>query len=286
MELNEKTYEPFFMSYIDNELSAAQRQAVDNFVQSNLAYEQVLQDFKNSVIIPQDIEFEDKSVLYRFDQMDAKLSMDFKKTLYKKETTPIRNLWNKNLLRYSSIAAVLILILGTAVNYTAHKDNLIIASTSNKITQPVTIAQDNHTATANTILVNPALIIPHLSQTIVALKENTLKLIETATKTTSLMVPLAVQDNAIFSSSTAMQTNPIIEASEAIVSIEKDQINSSAYKTVLNESIYPTESFQEINVNESDRVIYISSIEIDSDKIRGFTRRLNTLFKRNKTDKQ
>lgn len=286
MELNEKTYEPFFMSYIDNELSAAQRQAVDNFVQSNLAYEQVLQDFKNSVIIPQDIEFEDKSILYRFDQMDAKLTMDFKKTLYKKETTPIRNLWNQNLLRYSSIAAVFILILGTAVNYTAHKDNLIIASTSNKITQPVTIAQDNHTATANTILVKPALIIPHLSQTIIALKENTLKLIETASKTTSLMVPLAVQDNAIFSSSSAIQTNPTIEASEAIVSIEKDQINSSVYKTVLNESIYPTESFQEINVNESDRVIYISSIEIDSDKIREFTRRLNTLFKRNKTDKQ
>ena len=45
------------------------------------------------------------------------------------------------------------------------------------------------------------------------------------------------------------------------------------------------ESFEEINTEDNDRVIYISNIELDGDKFRGITRRLGILFKRNKTEK-
>jgi len=71
-----------------------------------------------------------------------------------------------------------------------------------------------------------------------------------------------------------------------VASIEKEQVNNIAEYSPIIQTTFQAESFEEINTNEPGRVIYISSIEIDSDKIRGFTRRINALFKRNKTDKQ
>ena len=65
MNINQHNYEEIFLLYVDGELSAADKQAVEQFVQGNpdLADElETLQQIK----LPQDaVFFEDKDLLYR-----------------------------------------------------------------------------------------------------------------------------------------------------------------------------------------------------------------------------
>jgi hypothetical protein len=39
-------------------------------------------------------------------------------------------------------------------------------------------------------------------------------------------------------------------------------------------------------VDENDRTLYIANFEIDGEKLRGISRRINAIFKRNKNEKQ
>ena len=111
--INENNYETYLMSYIDNELSADQRAAVEAFVSTNTKYAKALSVFKTTKLEAPFIEMKDKIFLYRFPEMQASLETNFKKSLYKKEV-PSQKL---NLLQISlrvayAIAAMLILFLG------------------------------------------------------------------------------------------------------------------------------------------------------------------------------
>ena len=114
--INENNYETYFMSYIDNELNAAERAAVEAFVLTEPKYAEALAFFEKTKLHASSnelIEMEDKIFLYRFTEMDAKLDGDFKKSLYRKQA-PVRNIiFTPNLMRASfAIAAMLILFIG------------------------------------------------------------------------------------------------------------------------------------------------------------------------------
>ena len=137
MELNEKTYETYLLSYIDNELSHSERLMVERFVKSEPKYTAALKDLQNAILQPETIVFEDKALLYRLEEMNASLDLDFKKSLYRTETatptTPVISLWNRNVLRYSAIAALFVLTIGTAIMSTSNKDKAIVLSANNSI---------------------------------------------------------------------------------------------------------------------------------------------------------
>ena len=114
--INEKNYETFFMSYIDNELNAAERAAVEAFVLTEPKYAEELAIFEKTKIQAssmEHIEMEDKIFLYRFPEMQASLDADFKKSLYKKEAPVRKVLFTPNVMRASfAIAALFILFIG------------------------------------------------------------------------------------------------------------------------------------------------------------------------------
>jgi len=64
--INENNYETYLMSYIDNELSADQRAAVEAFVSTNTKYAKALSVFKTTKLEAPFIEMKDKIFLYRF----------------------------------------------------------------------------------------------------------------------------------------------------------------------------------------------------------------------------
>jgi len=292
MELNEKTYETYFLLYIDNELSPTEMKGVESFVQSKPQYAAILQDLKNAVLAPESIAFEDKALLYRLAEMDATLDMDFKKTLYRRESAPVRSLWNRNILRYSSIAALFILTIGTAVKYATNKGKAEILSVNNTITENDAETNSITIAAASKLLItNQKNQVPIVNTD--SRVENNIKskfqIVGNANTTVLGNVSKAVENNLIASSSNILLDNSskeTAETTESVASIEKEQVNNIAEYSPIIQTTFQAESFEEINTNEPGRVIYISSIEIDSDKIRGFTRRINALFKRNKTDKQ
>jgi len=116
MMINENNYETYFMSYIDNELNAAERASVEAFVLTEPKYAAALALFEKTKLHASSNEFmemEDKIFLYRFTEMDAKLDGDFKKSLYRKQAPVRKIIFTPNLMRASfAIAAMLILLIG------------------------------------------------------------------------------------------------------------------------------------------------------------------------------
>ena len=157
--INENNYETYFMSFIDNELNAAERAAVEAFVLTEPKYAAALALFEKTKLHAPNIEMEDKIFLYRFPEMDAKLDGDFKKSLYKKEAPVRKIIFTPNLMRASfAIAAMLILFIGlqlfksepnileSNIVESALKDKTALAITNN--------ASTNSKQIENTILPN------------------------------------------------------------------------------------------------------------------------------------
>ena len=65
MNINQHNYETFFLLYVDNELSAAERKLVEDFVQSSADLQEELVMLQQSILIGEDIVFEDKTALYK-----------------------------------------------------------------------------------------------------------------------------------------------------------------------------------------------------------------------------
>ena len=290
--INKNNYETFFMSYIDNELNAAERAAVEAFVLTDSKYAEELALFeKTKVHTPstKSIEMEDKIFLYRFPEMQASLDTDFKKSLYRKQA-PIRKvLFTPNILRASfAIAAMLILFIGIQLfkTNTAIKEKASVVSTNN--------ASTHSKQTENTILPSKELdaSLKNSNAAIVSSQPVNKKInlinisvIEPSTN--------SVIDIEKHSASNLINSN-IINAEESqsalLVKLHETQIRSNSMETVSNEEVKNTpvilSSYQEINTEQEDRTINIGMLEIDGAAFRGITRRVSALLKRNKIEKE
>ena len=300
--INKNNYETFFMSYIDNELNAAERAAVEAFVLTDSKYAEELALFeKTKIQAPsiEHIEMEDKIFLYRFPEMQASLDADFKKSLYKKEAPVRKVLFTPNLMRASfAIAALFILLIGVQLfkTNTVIKDKTAITITNNFST--------NSKQPENTILpneVNEAAINKNSTAVLSSLPIS--KKINNAKFTIAESVranQAGFEDQAIVHNN--MNTD-IINTTEGLSQTSREnennnklaakfneaQISSSAMETMASEEekimpVIPT-AYKEIDTEEDDRTINIGMLEIDGAAFRGITRKFSALLKRNKIEK-
>ena len=287
--INENNYETFFMSYIDNELNAAERAAVEAFVLTEPKYAEELALFEKTKLQAssmEGIEMEDKIFLYRFPEMQASLDADFKKSLYKKEVPVRKIIFTPNLIRASfAIAALFILFIGIQLfkTNTAIKEKVSFVSANN--------ASTNSKQTENTILPDNA---PEASVNKINNTNNTIAESATANQT-------GFEDQATASNN--MNTNIVSRSegfsktnsennSQSIVAAKfnEAQISSSSMETKATEEeksipSLPT-NYKEIDTEEEDRTISIGMLEIDGAAFRGITRRVSALLKRNKIEKE
>jgi hypothetical protein len=285
MNINTTNYEEYFLLYIDNELSAEQKTAVENFIEANPSYQKEFELLKQTVLAPEPFEFEDKILLYRLEEMEASLTTTFKQSLYRNETKVVEGYFNTNLIRsIAAVAAIAILIVGY---------NLI----------PTTGKQNNETLLAKNVLLpinkteNNIGVSTNQDQKLVAQNEIH-KIAQNSTKPTSTLPSIAAEKTDItpqvgmiqsITNSTGrlanyeneIHTAPIVNNSVAITSLN-EKITSNE-TSVVSEA---KEEFENINTDNPDRTIYIANMEIDGDKLRGFTRRIGALIKRNKTEKE
>jgi len=282
MMINENNYETYFMSYIDNELNAAERAAVEAFVLTEPKYAAALALFEKTKLHASSNEFmemEDKIFLYRFPEMDAKLDGNFKKSLYRKQA-PVRNIiFTPNLMRASfAIAAMLILFIGLQLFKTESSISESNIVESNIVETPL----KNKTTVANTNILIPT-------------ENKTLANVAIATKAITKNQTILASTN---NSSNSINTN-IVSSSSSQASRENDsqnivvakfsegQISSTAMETMATEeekTILPT-NYKEIDTEEEDRTINIGILEIDATAFRGITRKFSALLKRNKIEK-
>lgn len=303
--INENNYETYFMSYIDNELNAAERAAVEAFVLTEPKYAEELAFFEKTKLQAPSVEMEDKIFLYRFPEMDAKLDPDFKNSLYRKEAPVGKIIFTPNMMRASfAIAAMLILLIGlqlfksdtnisepnilepnvleSNIVELALKDKTALAITNNSST--------NSKQAENTILPKG------MNKVAISNKINNINITIAKSATTN---QASFEDQTIVTNN--MNTN-IISSSSSQASSENDsqsilvakfneaQISSNSMETMATEEektmpILPT-NYKEIDTEEEDRTINIGMLEIDPAAFRGITRKFSALLKRNKIEKE
>ena len=278
MELNQDNYENYLLLYIDNELSASEKAAVELLLASNPKLAQTLKALQAVQLKPEFVEFSDKSSLYRFDEMNASLDPAFKKTLYKSSLKSAKLIDIKKIYwATGSIAAIAISIffgVKTTVNQPQLQQPQLVTSIApiknnipNKSVSILKPIEKTHSTTDNQLNNQPQII----AQSNQVIADATLPIIASVTN----------NDQPILSKETlnADQTPTMVESSSMTVD------NTTMNSTIAVEQKIEKEIFEEINTEDNDRVIYISNIELDGDKFRGITRRLNALFKRNKSEK-
>ena len=278
MELNQDNYENYLLLYIDNELSASEKEAVELLLASNPKLVETLKALQAVQLKPEFVEFSDKSSLYRFDEMNASLDPAFKKTLYKSSLKSAKLIDIKKIYWVTgSIAAITISIffgVKTLVNQPQLQQPQLVASIApiknnipNKSVSILKPIEKTRSTTKNQLNNKPQ-IIAQPNQ-------------EIANATLPIIASVTNNDQSILSKETlnADQTPTMVESSAMTVD------NTTMNSTIAVEQKIEKEIFEEINTEDNDRVIYISNIELDGDKFRGITRRLNALFKRNKSEK-
>ena len=280
--INEKNYETYFMSYIDNELNAAERAAVEAFLLTEPKYAEELALFEKTKLHASSNEFmemEDKIFLYRFPEMQAKLDADFKKSLYRKQAPVRKIIFTPNLMRASfAIAAMLILFIGLQLFKTESSISESNIVESNIVETPLkdktTVANTNILIpTENKTLANVAIATKAITknQTILASTNNTSNSINTN----------------IVSSSSSQASRENDSQNIVVAKFSEGQISSTAMETMATEeekTILPT-NYKEIDTEEEDRTINIGMLEIDGAAFRGITRKFSALLKRNKIEK-
>ena len=293
--INKNNYETFFMSYIDNELNAAERAAVEAFVLTDSKYAEELALFEKTKLQAssiEHIEMEDKIFLYRFPEMQASLDTDFKKSLYKKEAPIHKIVFTPNVMRASfAIAALFILFIGIQLFKTNAiiKDKTAFAitnnvSTNSKQTENTKLPDLSSQVAVNTNNSNTAMAIKAIPKNQNEFQNENKSTVASANNTSN-SININIISN---SSSQAIREN---DSQNILASkFNEGQISSSAMETMPTEEdkiipVIPT-AYKEIDTEEEERTINIGMLEIDGATFRGITRRFSALLKRNKIEKE
>jgi hypothetical protein len=276
MQINQQNIETWCLLYVDNALTSDEKMAVDTFIANNSQYESLLASYQQTIVhIETHIQYEDKALLYRFEALETKLDPTFKKSLYKKESsTIVIPLWAK---WTASVAAIMLLVF--SVRFLQDKD---FTTTSN-----TNFAHNEIAINPSRTIVNNKMDHPISVEANDFSKKNTQSFLNHS-KATSQMDYSYTNDTV----SLAMNSDdPIIVPITSIGEYKNTSITSVTSSNADADAITPNTPAQEelvqtIVEDNNDRIIYIGTLEINSDKLRGLTRRINALLKRTKnTDK-
>ena len=280
MNINKTNYENYFLLYIDKELSVSEEAAVESFVHKNTQYANELASLQKAKLSPvtstDKVIYPNKTLLYRLPEMEATLSVDFKNKLYKQSAAILQPSF-KIKATLLSVAAIFILFIGYR----------LIPINS------VSLPESRSLITSSTIETAPSSNIKNSNNTIVEkgqLIDN--KLI--TTKKNNQSQPLVINSSIATNETVALadhEVTPILKEVQQNNSTSIIENISEKNEIAANENFTEVQNHKEakeykiIDTDETERTIYIANFEIDGTTLRGFTRRFNALFKKNKIEK-
>ena len=272
MKVNTLNYETYFLLYIDNELSDQDRKEVVLFLEQHPNYVETFEQLRMSVLTKEELVYEHKELLFRLDQMEAFAPLDLKESLLRKEKTIVKINFNySKTFRISTIAASLLLVLGYGwyLNNTTEKQ---FANNSSFVTTGVknNMAKKNSNETKTSPFQASNKIL-HLANQVTGIIDTNLVTEQTVFAKSESQVPENIQSYTTLEE--PKEINRTLPASMASLMVPSSPITSE-------------NTYNEINSNDQDRTIYIANLEIDAEKFRGISRRINALLKITKTEKE
>jgi hypothetical protein len=276
-EINLENHEEHFLLYVDNELNSVSKQKVETFVLQHPALQESFTLLKQTRLVPETIVFPDKSSLYREE---------------KKERPVFFMHWQR-------IAVAAALIGFTVLVWTISPSDKISNQPTAKLKLNNTDLQKN-TGGTHSIDHNNTKI---LSKDPVAYTTASQQRIH---KTNTVYTNPAIENNEHSANTLLVQNNSDIviggTKKEAIISnpsesIEKTQFHQTipaGNTTLANTDIIKTSQpdaadnadhlaqqtvYKELDTEDEKKSLYLGSLEINKDKLRGFFRKAGSLFR-------
>ena len=308
MQLNESTYETIFLLYIDKELSPKERLEVEDFIADNPSYALEMEALQATVISSDNIQYPFKenlkqqgwnatySTIIKEDlQAIPGLSTPFKNALKKEATTkgiivkPFG--FNQHKFTYAAIAACLMVFLGyqqltkvpVSNSIAANKKMEVFSSAASPIVETsISNASPKAFAKNNEQIVETKQIVLTEQQAITKLQASN----SSKTQRTNFLQQEAIAmaeptpnngslNQTVITKLSSNYNNPITINAIASNSIDTETASEE------NEPI----SYEVIDTEDPDRTIFIAIFEIDGNKLRGLKRKITSLFKNNKSER-
>jgi hypothetical protein len=341
MEINQHNYEHYFLMYIDNELSAEEKAAVNDFIMQYPNYANKLETLQQLKISPDILIYENKFSLYKLSEQDQQcitylenemtneekasfenklfantslqsivkqwqgaflttptnieIAPNFKISLYKK-SAQIKPLWATiPFKRLASVAAILVVVIGVRLFNAENKQetpsftkNIGVKTELNKAAVTETNNVADIKATENSIALNKikkealSPIVPISAQAQNEKVNSNLNSLANKTFTeTNNDAATALLPNAAINTQTMNETAALpMEMFPTNVS----NVNEEAKNNMEAISTPIQVQYSNIDTDEEERSINIANLEIDGAKFREFSRKITTLFKRNKPE--
>ncbi len=265
LALSLSTYEDYFLLYIDNELSSKEKQEVELFVLQHPALQAEFLLLQKTILTQEKIVFANKEFLYKKEE-------DEKPVIY------------FNWRRLAIAAAVVGLIFSIWMimpNNLPKQSNQQIAKVKTAI---INSEAKTETSISKKVLevkpINSSVNLYNFSskankkdiQNEIIIKSN--DLVASNKKTT---IP---EDTQIESTNTNSATevgnnaSTIFEATEKSKAITTSVIDKPEQPSIIKKAVY-----RELDTDESSSSLYVGSLEINKDKLRGFLRKAGTIFR-------
>lgn len=277
-EISLNNYEEHFLLYVDNELDADSKEKVETFVLQHPAIQESFTLLKQTRLQAETIVFPDKESLYK---KETKVRPVFylqwvavaaavigmvvlARTLFPTETSK------------QTIAKLSPVIKGASQNNTDEPGNSLNSKPQPQILTAM-IAGGSKTVTSKEPITEKGVIQPN--HTAVKKQE----------PTSLLAVNTPVTNNSVLKRE-AIVTNPA-EAAEQIPATQQlplrnnTMMQAEMVKLPDSEEMHTTNNlvqstiYKELDTNDDDKSLYLGSIEINKDKLRGFFRKAGSLFR-------
>jgi hypothetical protein len=308
MQLNESTYETIFLLYIDKELSPKESLEVEAFIADNPSYALEMEALQATVLSSDNIQYPFKENLKHQDweptystiikedlQAIPGLSTSFKNALKKDAATEGIILkpfgFSQQKFTYAAIAACLMVFLGYQQLTKAPVSNSIAA---NKTT--LVVPNTNSTKPSNEIGLSNAspekfakvnVLVPKINQVqklnVQAVNAKNIQRINLLQKESIAMAETAPANisinQTVITKLPSNYNNPItINA----IPLPISSANLDAETTEVEKELM---SYEIIDTEDPDRTIFIANFEIDGNKLRGLKRKVTSLFKNNRSER-
>ncbi len=308
MQLNESTYETIFLLYIDKELSPKERLEVEAFIANNPSYALEMEALQATVISSDNIQYPFKenlkqqgwnatySTIIKEDlQAIPGLSTPFKNALKKEATTkgiivkPFG--FNQHKFTYAAIAACLMVFLGyqqltkvpVSNSIAANKKMEVFSSAASPIVETsISNASPKAFAKNNEQIVETKQIVLTEQQAITKLQASNSSKTQRTNFLQQELIAMAEPtpnngslNQTVITKLSSNYNNPITINAIASNSIDTETAPEE------NEPI----SYEVIDTEDPDRTIFIANFEIDGNKLRGLKRKITSLFKNYKSER-
>jgi hypothetical protein len=323
MQLNESTYETIFLLYIDKELSPKERLEVETFIADNPSYALAMEALQSTVMLSEQVQYPFKENLKQ--QADTRLealeedwnqsyatilkadvetipglTTTFKNTLKKdatKEGMVVKPLgFSQQKFTYAAIAACLMIFLGYQQLIKAPASNSMVANTKTETRlSAASPLVENEISNASQKIFEERI------ETIVKTKQPVKKIQEAITRLDVSYSSKSQRIHVIQQESISMaesNSNNRILNNQAITkqlpSSYNHPITINATPLPITSTITDAEptveekdltSYEVIDTEDPNRIIFIANFEIDGNKLRGLKRKVTSLFKNNKSER-